>query len=529
MNHNGFRKLLLGIVFGLAGMWPGSANAGLLDAADYAHYVENFNAMEPEEPTPGIIRNTQAWAWMVENCPLFDCPAKRFEEIYYYRWWSFRKHIKYPTNYGYTGYIITEWIYWDNPNSSPFSHHIAEARWLHNQDYLDQYALFYYRANGGNPDTRFHNYSNWATDALYRRYLVTLDSAYLVDLLDDLVADYQAWETERRRPDGLFWQFDVRDSMEESISGSRTAMHVRPTINSYMAANARALAKIALLAGRSDIAATYQAKYDDLRPKLIAAMWDDTAKFFKVQFEAGGLSDAREAIGFIPWQFNLAGPEHAEAWSQLTDPAGFWAPMGLTTAERRHPLFRTHGTGHSSEWDGPIWPFATSQSLDALANMLNGPGPHYATNWDYFNALLTYARSQQLDSEPYLGEYIDEITGEWLEGRDVQNSRYYNHSTFCDLVISGLVGLKPREDNIVEVAPLVPQNSWNWFCLDNVLYHGCLLTIVWDRDGLRYGRGAGFRIYCDDQLIASSPDLVPITGPLPAAPAALNASRWQSY
>ena len=55
-----------------------------------------------------------------------------------------------------------------------------------------------------------------------------------------------------QRPDGLFWQYDVADGMEESISGSRTAKNIRPTINSYMAANARAIAQIAGLAGRRD-------------------------------------------------------------------------------------------------------------------------------------------------------------------------------------------------------------------------------------------------------------------------------------
>ena len=48
---------------------------------------------------------------------------------------------------------------------------------------------------------------------------------------------------------GLFWQYDVRDGMEESISGSRTKKNVRPPLNSYMFGNARAVAAIARLAG----------------------------------------------------------------------------------------------------------------------------------------------------------------------------------------------------------------------------------------------------------------------------------------
>src|SRR3972149_2807279 len=125
--------------------------------------------------------------------------------------------------------------------------------------------------------------------------------------------------------------------MEESMSGSRTAKNVRPTINSYMVANARATAQMATLAGRADLAGEFAAKAEALRAQMIAALWDPDAEFFKVQFEQGGLSDAREAIGFIPWMFNGAGPEHAEAWRQIRDDEGFRAPWGLTTAERRHP------------------------------------------------------------------------------------------------------------------------------------------------------------------------------------------------
>ena len=68
-------------------------------------------------------------------------------------------------------------------------------------------------------------------------------------LLDGMASDYRQWEDERVSTDGLFWQYDVRDAMEESISGSRTNKNLRPTINGYMYGNARAIADIARLAG----------------------------------------------------------------------------------------------------------------------------------------------------------------------------------------------------------------------------------------------------------------------------------------
>jgi hypothetical protein len=44
----------------------------------------------------------------------------------------------------------------------------------------------------------------------------------------------------------------TRDGMEESIGSSRTAKNMQPTINSYMVANAKAIACIAEWAGRQN-------------------------------------------------------------------------------------------------------------------------------------------------------------------------------------------------------------------------------------------------------------------------------------
>ncbi len=205
--------------------------------------------------------------------------------------------------------------------------------------------------------------------------------------------------------------------------------------------------------------------------------------------------------------FNLPGREHVEAWKQITDPAGFFAPRGLTTAERRHPDFRTHGVG-TCEWDGAVWPFATSQTLTGLANILRGPQQQVVTRHDYFHALQTYANAHQMSGRPYIGEYHDEITGDWLiTGPKAARSRDYNHSTFCDLVISGLVGLVPRADETVEIHPLVPDDAWDWFCLDGVPYHGRSLTIIWDRTGEHYGRGPGLSLWVDGREIARADSL----------------------
>jgi hypothetical protein len=144
----------------------------------------------------------------------------------------------------------------------------------------------------------------------------------------------------------------------------------------------------------------------------------------------------------------------------------------------------------------------------------NPPINHQPSTINHFSAFLTYTRSQHANGQPYIGEYLDETTGDWINGKN-DRSRYYNHSTYADLLITGVIGLRPRADDIVEISPLLPADTWDWFCLDGVKYHGHMLTVIWDQDGSRYGRGAGLRVFADGKQIASSGKLERITGRLP--------------
>ncbi len=497
----------------LAGEAPGEPMF-VLDAQAFRHHVDFFNDMEPENIV-NHVPNRQSWSWLKDNVPFFECPDKGFEQVYYYRWWTFRKHLNKTPD----GFVFTEFLDQvghsgkHNTISCALGHHISEGSWLRDKRYIDDYARFWYIGHEGGLQPHLHKYSNWATSALHRRYLVNQDRAFLTNLLDAFIADYQGWVQERGAENGLFWQYDVRDGMEESISGGRKVRNIRPPLNCYMYANALAISKVAEMAGRDEVAREYAEKAAKIKSLIRELLWDNDAQFFKVRRPDGTLAGVREEIGFIPWYFELPEPGHEQAWQELLDSQGFNAPMGITTAERRHPQFRSHGVG-TCEWDGAVWPFATSQTLGALANVLRDYPQPYVSRADYLDALVTYARSHQYRGRPYIGEYLDEQNGKWLTP-DSNRSRYYNHSTFCDLVVTGLAGLVPRDDDTVVVDPLIPADAWDWFCLDNVPYHGRTLTILWDRTGERYRQGGGLHVFADGVEIAGSDELTRVTGRLP--------------
>jgi len=97
------------------------------------------------------------------------------------------------------------------------------------------------------------------------------------------------------------------------------------------------------------------------------------------------------------------------------------------------------------------------------------------------------------------------------------------------LIITGLVGLRPRADDTIEVNPLLPAGTWDYFCLDMVSYHGRILTITWDKTGKKYRKGKGLRVFADGKEIAASEKLTRITGQLPPLAAGETSGGWKKF
>ena len=89
----------------------------------------------------------------------------------------------------------------------------------------------------------------------------------------------------------------------------------------------------------------------------------------------------------------------------------------------------------------------------------------------------------------------------------MDRGRDYNHSTFCDLVLSGLAGIRVNDGDVVEIHPLFEAHQLDYFCADGILYHGHAITVLWDRNGDRYQRGRGMHVLLDGKPVVSQKDL----------------------
>jgi len=215
------------------------------------------------------------------------------------------------------------WSKKHNTINCPAGHHLYEGRWIHDPKFLDDYTLFYF-GKGGDPGGVSKCYSNWIADGVYAQYLVNADRSFVTGLLDELVNNYEAWKRDgnpgdafqksRRLDNGLYWQIDSWEGQEFSIGGTG----IRPPINSYMYGDAVAIARIAELAGRKELAGQYRAEAEQLRKLVQDQLWDPEAKFFNVMrhenvptnqylnaaaenCEPGQRVKVREIFGYVPW------------------------------------------------------------------------------------------------------------------------------------------------------------------------------------------------------------------------------------
>jgi len=288
------------------------------------------------------------------------------------------------------------------------------------------------------------------------------------------------------------------------------------------------------MAGDTKTETEYRTKAEALKENVQKQLWDPRREFFfpmsmneevdaegnaiakhTLTYQSGkyaGSPNGRELHGYVPWQFNLPDPGYEAAWKYLMDKDYFFAKRGPLTVERNDPMFLLKDS--CCWWSGQSWPFATTQTLLALANVLRNYKQEYVSNADYVKLLHIFAISHRKNGVPYLAEALHPDTGSF-DGHDgYGHSEHYFHSGFNDLVITGLVGLVPRNDDTVEVVPLAT-DAWPYFALDNVAYRGRNLSIIWDRDGSRYGKGAGLRVLVDGKTIGSRPALGKLTAALP--------------
>ncbi|MGH2644449.1 MAG: MGH1-like glycoside hydrolase domain-containing protein, partial [Chitinophagaceae bacterium] len=379
------------------------------------------------------------------------------------------------------------------------------------------------------------HFSEAIADAAYAYYSVNPDTTFITSQLPYMIKIYNDWYDHYDTSKGLYYIEPLLDATEYTIAsidassgkdGFFGGTAFRPSINSYMYANALAIKDIALLDKDTAIANTFNRRTWEIKNKLQKDLWNDSLQDFVDRYKVNNqyvkywhFIRGRELVGYEPWAFNLPDdiPKYLQAWKHLMDTTEFRGRYGLRTVEPSYQYYMKQyrydafAGLRECQWNGPSWPFQTCMVLRGMANVLNNYHQQIISDGDYLYLLRQYARQHYLNGKLNIVEDYDPDRGGSIV--DIpQRSEHYNHSEFNDLIITGLCGLRPEPGNQLIINPLISVDKHNpdrikYFCLQNVLYHGYYITILYDEDGEKYHQGAGLSIYVDGNRL-SGPTLL---------------------
>ena len=464
-------------------------------------YIDKFEELDGGKYQKFFREDTDIYGFLQENLPEFTCSDKALEEIYYFRAYTFAKHLKINR---YNQVILTEWLdtaSWqketDGAISCPVGHHISELKWLKKgkqiaRDYINFWADHH---------EELYYYNNWFIYAVYDYAKQTGDMDFAYSIVDKLMAYFDIFESRHKANCGIYKGVDNYDGMELSISG----YGLRPTINSYVYASAFALAEILSYGGEQEKAEKYARFAKELRNKINEKLFvgdfyynrpledgEEMKRYIPNFSNPTPDYDIKEEIGYTPFYFDIPEEKHNIAWKYLMDEKVFLAPYGITTADMSHPLFK-YDFNHMCLWNGPVWPFATSQTLTGLAKTLRKQGKMPIGKAEYCKLLQQYAQSQYITLDgvkrPWIDEDLDGETGAWI-ARDWMYERDlpykdrgidYNHSTFIDLILGGLVGACV-ENGEVKFCPMAKGIS---FTVKGLVINGNSYTVSFDGENLQ--------------------------------------------
>lgn len=458
-------------------------------------------------------QRAEAEKWLADEIPTFDCPDPIWKRCYYYRWFVVRAN--YAEENGIPGFYegkrggYTRHITYSAP------HIMDEVRWLADGKYA--YGQADILGKRREPDgRRFGGYTHWIASTLWGAYLVHPDKKRLAELLP-------AWQEDTQRTAGYVWpgqNWTLLSPPNHWATGmewqpawfyfnnydrSKETKLCRPDYNAYYYANAREVAEALRELGDPEKAKTFDQMADRLKSAVQSEMWDSkTCYFYSTKEGTSQKAMVKECVGIYPFAFGLPDKDKASAFKSILDPKQFWGKWPITTCDMNCPMYTPNV--QLCNWNGPVWPHAESIVANALANGIRVYKASGVTPGTLYQFLDAYTKLQYEDKGAWRQPNIHE------EGNADDGQMYgcpdYFHSTYNDLIIRLVGGLMPRNDDTVELHPVVGA-PWDHFRLDKVPYRGHKLSIVWDNraKGRYAGAPKGYSLYVDTQLVGTKPKL----------------------
>ncbi len=531
--------------------------------------LQEYRRIAAQSPQQAYRDHVVAYnRWWADNLPYLDTPEDNLDKTLFYRWWLLRFNFldaAVPGNDYQFPVAIEGVLGYDNAIVLTTGMFIDDLKYL--RDPLYAYGSWLgagetagggkYVDNPGAPENWSNSYAQYLSAAAWRAYQVHGGPPAIAGQLaryasDDVDALLRAYD---RNGNGLI-EYDWAamtgndaDAVSFDWAKHHGAARMDRSESAYVYANALAAAQAAQLAGDATTATRMQALAAKIRRAVLDVLWQDHSAQADGMGLHGDLLKQRQADGprlpvdwketnnYYPFSVGLM-PKHGDA----DDDPKYVRALRLFADARQFPLF----------------PFYTANQADAQARGAGGSNNFSVINstvaFRLLGSVLRDYPSPYLDASSYRkllywnawAHYIDgdnrypDQNEFWAQGSAADGGhigyRSWIHHTQLGAtnftVIEDAMGLRPRSDALIELYPI--DIGWDHFVADCLRYRDRDLSIVWDRDGRRYGGAApkGYSLYLDGHLAFTVDRLAhvlydPASGRVQALPDVVNAGAAQ--
>jgi hypothetical protein len=463
--------------------------------------------------------------WWAQNVPYIDVPELAIKKNIYYRWWLMRfnnfdgdipgQTFQFPTSVegalGYNNAIVL---------TQPM--HIDDLKYLRNPIYAygDWLSVGQVSKNGrfldnpGDPANWSNSYTQYIAEAAWRSYQIHGGQpAMLVNLAryaeQDVKGQLAFYDHDGDRVIEYDWGA-LTGNDADAVSFHWRAGWLDRAEGAYQYSGARAAQQAYEALGNTAKANEMATLATQIQNGLVNVLWNPNRQLFEHRHVSSNEHVPwKEINNYYPFAVNAI-PNNAtyrQALRLFDDPAEY-PIFPFYTANQRDKT--ASGTGSNN--------FSTINStvqFRLLSSVLRNYTGQTWINTEWYKKLLYWNAWAQFVGGNTQWPDANEFWANW-NGSSITYRSWIHHNILGSsnwTVIEDVAGLRPRNDNQVELSPI--NIGWSHFTINNLRYRNSDLTIVWDdpADGItRYsGVPQGYSIYLNGQRAATVSQLVPFT------------------
>ena len=490
-----------------------------------------YEAIAGQTPQAAFTSHVTAYnKWWADNLVYLDTPEDNIDKTLFYRWWLMRYNFldanvpgndfQFPTTMegvlGYNnsivltvGMFIDDLKYFRDPIYS-YGSALSVGESSKSTRFID---------NPGNPAHWSNSYTQYVTEAAWRAYQIHGGPGQLgAPLAKHSESDVK----------GLLKDFDFnKNGLIEYSWGAMTGNdadavsfdwargNMDRTENAYLYSNSKAAANFYEAAGDTAGAERMNDQAQSVRSAVLEHLWEDEratpdevgleGNLLKHKMANGDLNPWKEINNYYPFSVGLM-PKEGDADYD----AKYVEALRLFADSDQYPVFPFFTANQVDKAAAAEKGFVGSNNFSIINStvwfrLLSSTLRDYQTDYitpEMYKQLLywnAYAHYQDGDNRlPNQNEFWAD--GSAKDGGKIGYRSWIHHTilgTTNFTMIEDTMGLRPREDNLIELDPI--DIGWNFFTANNVRYHGSDLSVVWDKDGTEYGGPAGYSLYVDGE------------------------------